>query len=188
MKKHVLAFFGLCAVAFASPVMAQTVENPWYLGIGYTHTMLTYENNLDDSFADSFPGGEAFIGYQFHDFGAIEVGGYVTLEEEQNGPVFDSSFQMMGGYISLVGIMPVHDNLSLLADIGYMFIYKDITATGFGSTSSVDGTQDGVRAGLGVELFFTQEVGLRAMAHYLQDTSEGIDYQMQYDAALVYHF
>lgn len=188
MKKF-LPLLMILVLGSAGSAAASYDDVPFYIGAGYAHTMLSYEGNLDQSFADSFPGGEVFGGYRFHEYGALELGGYATMEEEQRNGTLTTNFQMMGAYISLVGIAPVHENLNLLADVGYMIMYKDISATSaFGSSAADDGTQDGLRTGLGFEILFSEELGLRSMAHYLQDTSDGIDYQLQYSAAVVYHF
>ncbi|HXH54600.1 MAG TPA: outer membrane beta-barrel protein [Gammaproteobacteria bacterium] len=166
-----------------------------YLGVDYTQTFMRARSDWNLIFPKSYPGASAYVGTRFHENFGVELGydwstrrtkdyllpagssffdGRVT---SPNGLRGSTKIRRTGGYLDLLGTLPVAECVELLGSLGFGWVQSKIVTSfnaetaGATSTrsaiSSVSGKGRGVfRLGFGGIFMVTESVGVRAKINW----------------------
>jgi OOP family OmpA-OmpF porin len=163
------------AASFVTPSIAQTtqkvgrMDTSLYLGAGIGSSL--YQKSCDGvaNCEDNNLGSRYFLGYQFHPNVAVEVG-YVSHGKAQANDVVagiasDASFKARGWEFVVLGLYPVHPQVSLFGKLGAVFAHTEATASGpigrFTPGNNKE-TSTNLTFGLGAQWFPLQNWGGRA--------------------------
>lgn len=160
----VLGFAG--AATAAQPWMGGRMDTGLYLGAGVGAS----ESDIDTSgligSADkSDTGWKIFGGYQFSRHFAVEAGYYdlgkVSFSGTAGGAAISGNFDSTAIGLSLVGILPVWDNFSLLGRVGVAYSEQDGSVTVGGATATAKDDLTKLTYGLGLRYDFGRHVMVR---------------------------
>lgn len=151
--RRALGVVGMTSLA-AGPIAAQA--QGWYAGAGIGQADYDVLSEKDTSF-------KLFAGYSFNPNVAAEFG-YVDLgEAEVSGGGASASVSADGLEATVVGVLPVGNNVSLLGRVGLFNWDAEAKATipGFGSASGSDSGTD-LTYGFGAQFDLQKSFALRA--------------------------
>jgi OOP family OmpA-OmpF porin len=198
----------------AAPVVASTPapqsRSPWYIGASIGHADYNAsESDVDAAFAaagftsttdidDTDTGYKAFVGWQFHENFAAELGyvdlGNYDIDTNITAPVaarFNGDADVDGFSLSLVGTLPVTDKFSVLGRLGAYFwdVNADGAVTVSGTRVNLEGDDSGTDFvyGVGAQYDFTRHFGMRAEYEVYNDVGDEDDIDFL-SAGIVYRF
>lgn len=166
-----------------------------YLGVDYTQTYMRGRGAWNLIFPKAYPGAVVYVGTRFHENFGVELGydwstrvtkNYVLpagssffagTVASPNGLRGNTKIRRTGGYLDLLGTLPVAECVELLGSFGFGWVQAKIVtsfssetagATPISSTiSSVSGKGRGVfRLGFGGIFMVTESVGVRAKINW----------------------
>jgi len=142
------------AVLAANGVSADMMSdiNP-IVGVDYYQAWMKGKNSFANSFPKSYPSATVYAGAKFlENFGA-ELGYNISARKKHDL----TKVRRSGGYLDLVGYLPVMESVDLTASIGYGWIKTKIEPS-----SVFHAKNKGVfRLGVGANYMVTDMIGLR---------------------------
>lgn len=186
------------SVAIAMPAMALTDLNP-YIGVDYKFWGTDNDKRAADSFPDNFAGGNYFIGTQFHDNYALELG-YTHTGSDTKTKTFSTGTEvffattptandqhrtrvsMRSVNLNLHGYYPVMDQLDLWGTLGIASVNPkvriDMTNGGVanGTVAATGQNSFAFRIGAGLRYMFTYNWGARALVNWEQNSEIKVDF------------
>lgn len=150
----------------AQPWMGGRMDTGLYLGAGVGAS----ESDIDTggftgSVDKSDTGWKIFGGYQFSRHFAVEAGYYdlgkVSFSGTAGGAAISGNFDSTAIGLSLVGILPVWDNFSLLGRVGVGYSEQDGSVTVAGATATASDDSTKLTYGLGLRYDFGRHVMVR---------------------------
>ena len=186
-KKHFMSMLSLLAVSVAgvSSANAADTNTGFYVGAGAGYSRVKFNDNAfavagatasSLSKDESDTGFKLFGGYQFNQNIGVELG-YVdlgrfnatrTVTAPAAGTVA-TNIRTSGGFLDLVGTLPLQNNFSLLGKVGAIYSETKASLATTGAVALVAGVnrnpkenETNFKLGLGAQYDFTKTVGLRA--------------------------
>ena len=185
----------IVAGALLATTNANAEEMFPYMGVDYTQTYMRAQGAWNLIFPKSYPGASVYVGTRFHENFGFELGydwsarrtkdyvlpagssffgGTVT---SPNGLRGSTKIRRTGGYLDLLGTLPVAECVELLGSIGFGWVQPKIvtsfssgtaaSSTTSSAISSVSGKGRGVfRLGFGGIFMVTESVGVRAKINW----------------------
>lgn len=166
-----------------------------YLGVDYTQTYMRAKNSWNLIFPNAYPGASFYVGTRFHENFGLELGYEWSARRKNNFALPNGSgffggtitspnglsgttkIRRTGGYLDVLGTLPVAECVELLGSVGYGWVQTKIE-TSFSSEvagasaassaiASVSGRGRGVfRIGIGGIFMVTEMVGVRAKINW----------------------
>ena len=166
-----------------------------YLGVDVSQTYMRARDAWNLVFPKTYPGASLYVGTRFHENFGLELGYDWSARRTKNfalangSPFFggtvtspnglsgSTKIRRTGGYLDLLGTLPVADCVELLGTLGFGWVQAKIV-TSFstetaGATptssaiSSVSGKgRGGLRLGFGAICMLTESVGVRAKINW----------------------
>lgn len=165
-----------------------------YLGVDYTQTYMRARNAWNLVFPKDYPGASVYVGTRFHENWGLELGYDWSTRKTKNfnlpagTPFFggaisaaglrgNTKIRRTGGYLDMLGTLPVAECVELLGSLGVGWVQAKIV-TSFSSepvgatpASSAIGTVSGkgrcvARLGFGAAFMVTELVGVRAKINW----------------------
>lgn len=166
-----------------------------YVGADFTQTYMRAKNSWNLIFPNAYPGAAFYVGTRFHENFGLELGYEWSARKKSNfalptGSTFfggaitsptalagTTKIQRTGGYLDVIGTLPVAECIELLGSVGFGWVQARIE-TSFSSEvvgasaassaiSSVNGRGRGVfRVGIGGIFMVTEMVGVRAKINW----------------------
>lgn len=165
-----------------------------YLGVDYTQTYMRARNAWNLIYPKDYPGASVYVGTRFHENWGLELGYDWSTRRTKNfnlpggTPFFNGAIsasglkgnvkiRRTGGYLDLMGTLPVAECVELLGSAGFGWVQAKIV-TSFSSevlgatpASSAIGTVSGkgrgvARLGFGATFMVTELVGVRAKINW----------------------
>ncbi len=179
------------AALLAATGAAQAQVGP-YIGADYVYSAVDYADDNGDYLEDKLHGVSPYVGVQISDYVGVEASYLKTEKAEKDfAPGARSKVSMEGYGIDVVGTLPLtEDNgVALLASAGVgRYEAKVSTNTPIGNGSGSD-KDTGYRAGLGAQFQLTDNLGVRAMARYIDvDFDDVADHVVTGSLGLNYKF
>jgi len=166
-----------------------------FLGVDYTQTYMRARNNWNLIYPNQYPGASFYVGTRFHENFGVELGydwsarrsrdfslangskffgGTIT---SPNGLVGKAKIRRTGGYLDVLGAIPVAECTELFGTVGFGWvqtqIFSSFSSEVAGATptssaiTSVSGKGRGVfRVGVGGIFMVTDVVGVRAKINW----------------------
>lgn len=174
--KHIviaLPLLGLSATGLAaenSPIKA------FYIGGGGGQSEVDDFCDGASNCDDTDTAWKIFGGYRFNPNIAIEAGyvdfGEFTASDTIFGFSVTGKAEVTGVTAHVLGILPVHERVSLMARAGTIYSDVDIKASGAGITVNEDDQSFAFAAGLGAEFNITDQFALRAEYELFKDVGD----------------
>jgi OOP family OmpA-OmpF porin len=174
--KTALCLAPVLSAALVSQALAQADVpqplSPWYFGFGLSRSDATIKRSSLDTISggetpdidDRFNGFQAYVGYQYSRFLAIEVGGgRIGTSRIGFSPSGNSmEYRMSTFFADVVGIWPGGEKWALIARVGATIGETRIGVSNLVLTSDQrDETDANVKFGVGGQYYFTPDVGAR---------------------------
>ena len=175
------ALIALWAVAFAGYASAQSgapykgIYDGWYAGASIGQTSVDVDGGGFQEVNDTDTGWKLYMGYRFLPYFALE-GAYAALGEVSAETTITSFLgipvpaQTLSAkvevndtlYLAAVGIVPLGDRFAIFGKVGFYSAEADLTVCGGAGCVSEKERDENWMYGLGIDLFFTRQWGMRA--------------------------
>ena len=182
MKKILLA-----SVLSALPFMAsaESLNIKPVIGLDYSYDKMDLKNGWDTDVENSYQSFSGVVGVKMNDVIGIEAFYQQSLEEES--PYwYDVSSKFNAFGVDALVYIPLNETIDFIPSVGIGRYEVEVSVDDWG-TDSEDGL--GLRAGLGMQINFNENVGLRIGGRmvYLHDF-ESVSYIMEATTGLRFTF
>lgn len=158
----------------------------FYVGGDLGYTKMSYDDStIDSSAEDSLPMMNIYAGYNFSNDYAVEVGTFLTSEEDKSTAGGTTDTKEYGMYIDAIAKYHMYENFSLLGSLGIQYSKLKVSGGGI----NLDEKEVAPRIGLGAEYGFNENMKVRGMARYVfADYDGAASDSMHYTLGLNYTF
>ena len=180
MKKILLASV-LSVLPFVAN--AENINIKPVIGFDYSYAQADLKNDLDQIVEEKYSSFSGIIGVKMNDVIGIEAFYQQSLDEE-SFDVLTTSFNAFG--VDALAYVPLNETIEFIPSVGIGRYKVKADIAGYGSVSE-DGL--GLRAGLGMQINFNENIGLRIGGRYVHlDNFESADNIMEISSGLRFTF
>ncbi len=182
------------AAVVASGVASAEIDMFPYLGVDYTQTYMRARNSWNLIYPRDYPGASFYVGTRFHENFGVELGYDWSARRTKNfalpsgtsffggvigpnGLAGKTKVSRTGGYLDILGTVPVAECIELLGTVGFGWVQPKVETSfssevaGATTTSSAIASTSakgrGVfRLGIGGIFMVTEMVGVRAKINW----------------------
>lgn len=180
MKKILLASV-LSVLPFVAN--AENINIKPVVGLDYSNPQMDLKNGWDQIAEDKYSSFSGVIGVKMNDIIGVEAFYQQSLEEE-SFDVLTTSFNAFG--VDALAYVPLNETIEFIPSVGIGRYKVKADIAGYGSVSE-DGL--GLRAGLGMQINFNENIGWRIGGRYVHlDDFESVDSLMEVSTGLRFTF